>query len=130
MEDDAVLPIENVENIKLCINEFLKIEDPAILYLQSECPWMKGFPIRKFPPGVLTEYSEKLNKISSSWYDIAGNTCFMINPEGSLKMIELINNIGICPADQLTTIAMNSNLLEVYIPKDNENMILLNKKLQ
>jgi len=130
MEDDAVLPIENVENIKLSINDFLKIEDPAILYLQSECPWIKGFPIRKFPPVVLSEYSENLNRILPSWYDIAGNTCFMINSEGALKMVELINDIGLFPADQLTTIAMNSNLLEVYIPKDNENMVLLNKKLQ
>jgi hypothetical protein len=130
IEDDAVLPIENIENIKYCINDFLKIEDPAILYLQSECPWMKGFPIRKFPPVVLTEYSEKLNKISPSCYDIAGTTCFMINPAGSSKMIELINNFGVFNADQMTTKAMNNKLLEVYIPKNNENMILLNKKLQ
>jgi GR25 family glycosyltransferase involved in LPS biosynthesis len=130
MEDDAVLPIENVKNIKKCIDDFIKIDHPSILYLQSECPWMDGFPIRKFPPGVLSEHSENLNRILPSWYDIAGNTCFMINPAGSFKMIELINNIGMFPADQLTTIAMNSNLIEVYIPKDNENMILLNKKLQ
>jgi len=130
IEDDAVLPIENTENIKKCINDFLKIETPAILYLQSECPWMKGFPIRKFKPGSLIDYNENLNKISPSWHDIAGTTCFMINTKGSLKMIELINNIGTFPADQLTTIAMNNRLLEVYIPKDNENMILLNKKLQ
>jgi hypothetical protein len=130
MEDDAVLPIGNIENIRESIDDFIKIEHPAILYLQSECPWMRGLPIRKFPNGVLSEYSKNLNLISSSWYDIAGTTCFMINPMGSLKMVGLMNEIGIGAADQLTTRAMNTNLLKVYISKDNENMVLLNKDLQ
>lgn len=130
LEDDAVLPEKNTENIKSAIEEFMKIEGPSMLYLQSECPWKKDFPIRKFSNGYLIEYNQYLNRIRFDWYDIFGTTCFMLNKEGVLVMIEIINEFGIKNIDQLTTIAMNNKLINVYIPKDNENMILLNKKLQ
>ncbi len=130
MEDDVVIPEKNIENIKNSINDFLLIREPSILYLQSECPWMEGLPIRVFPEGSLLPYSKHLNRIHPKWYDIAGTACFMINPSGAKAMIELINVVGLGAADQLTTLAMNNNLISVYISKDNKNMALLNKNLQ
>jgi hypothetical protein len=130
MEDDAVLPESNLLNIYNSIYDFLNIEEPALLYLQSECPWMEGLPIRVFSQGTLLEHSQHLCKIEHSWYDIAGTACFMINPSGSKKMIELIEIVGLGAADQLTTLAMLNKFLTVYISKDHRNMALLNKNLQ
>jgi hypothetical protein len=130
LEDDAVLPEKNINNVKSSIEEFMKIKEPSMLYLQSECPWKKNYPIRKISNNFLIEYSEVLNKIRFDWHDIFGTTCFVLNKDGVLRMMQVINEFGIKNIDQLTTIAMNNKLIDVYISKDNENMILLNKKLQ
>jgi len=129
-EDDATIPESSLNTIKSAIDSFLKIEGPAMLYLQSQCPWKEGLPIRKFREGTLHSHCDTLNKIEKSFNDIAGTTCFMINSEGSRKMIELIEEVGLGAADQLTNRAMNEERLAVYIPKDNENMAFINKDLQ
>lgn len=129
-EDDAMVPESSMDTIRRAIDSFLKIEGPAMLYLQSQCPWKEGLPIRKFREGMLIDRGEELNQIEKSFSDIAGTTCFMINAEGSRKMIELIEEVGLGAADQLTNRAMNEQRIAVYIPKDNENMAFINKDLQ
>jgi len=130
LQDDLYIPDENIENIKKSIDDFLKIEIPAILYLQSECPWMENFPIREYPKDVLTKVTDNISVIDKNWYDLAGNVGYVINKKGSEKMIQLIDHLGLSNDDQLTTIAMRSGLISVYTSSKYDKMILLNKKLQ
>lgn len=130
LQDDLFIPDENIINIENSIKDFIKIDKPAILYLQSECPWMQGFPIRNYPQGVLKKVSSHLSIINSEWYDIAGNVGYVINKKGAEKMISLIDSLGLSNDDQLTTIAMKNKIIEVYVSNESDKMILLNKKLQ
>lgn len=130
LQDDLYIPDENIENIKKSIDDFLKIESPAILYLQSECPWMDGLPIRKYPKNILTKVTDSISIIDKNWYDLAGNVGYVINKKGSEKMIQLIDQLGLSNDDQLTTICMKNDIISVYISSKYDKMILLNKKLQ
>jgi len=133
MEDDAFFPNKNnILNIKTSIQEFLKLnyKSPSILYLQSMCCWRKGFPIKTYPNEVLIDNGEFFDKIRHDWYDIAGNTGFVINPAGSEMLLEISENEGIFNPDQMTTFAMNNKLIDVYIPKNNKDMVMINQELQ
>lgn len=133
MEDDAFFPNEkNILNVKKSIQEFLKINYtfPSMLYLQSVCPWRNGFPVKTYPNEVLIDANEFFNKIRHDWYDIAGNTGLVVNPAGSQVLLEVFDNEGVFNPDQITTFAMNNKLIDVYIPKNNKDMVEVNKELQ
>jgi hypothetical protein len=115
-EDDAFIPNENLDNILSSIHSFSEISDPAILYLQSECPWRKNYPIKSYV-NSLSEYNQHLNKINNNWYDMSGTTSYLINISGMKKMIDLINEVGLSNIDQLITIAMKEMRLNIYLPK-------------
>jgi len=130
LQDDFLIKDDSINNIKDSINDFLNIKNPSILYLQSECPWMNGLPIRDYPEGTLLKVSNNLSLIDSNWYDLAGNVGYVINVEGSKIMINIIEQLGLSNDDQLTTIAMKNKLLEVYTCNNYKKMILLNRDLQ
>jgi hypothetical protein len=128
-EDDAFIPNENLDNILSSIESFSQIKEPAILYLQSECPWRKNYPIKTYG-NSLYEYNQHLLKIKNNWYDMSGTTSYLINKCGMIEMIKLINEVGLSNIDQLITIAMKEMRLNIYLPKNHKNMVLINKELQ
>lgn len=130
LQDDLYIPDENAENIKKSIDDFLKIEIPGMLYLQSECPWKEGFPLREYPSGALKRITDNISMVDKNWDDLAGNVGYVINRQGAKEMIDLIDRLGLSNDDQLTTIAMKAERINVYVSSRYDKMILLNKKLQ
>lgn len=132
-EDDAIVDHVNLDDLKKYIKEFKKIDAPSILYLQSECPWgnnpydlIEGRHIRQIPPDYISEFpNSSLSKIDKNWFDIAGTTCYYINPLAASVMIDSINEFGLMNIDQITQLCLKLERIDFYIPENYKKMVLL-----
>ena len=132
-EDDAIVDHLDLLDLKNNIREFKKIDEPSILYLQSECPWgnnpyplIDGRHIRQIPSNYISEVPNlNLLKIDKSWFDIAGTTCYYINPLAASVIIDVINKFGLLNIDQITQLCLKLDEVKFYLPKNYKKMIFL-----
>lgn len=132
-EDDAVVNHLDIEDFKKDLEEFNKVDEPAILYLQSECPWgnnpylqINGRYIRNIPSSFLSKVqNSNLLKLNKDWFDISGTTCYYINPSASSIMIKSIQDSGLINIDQVTQLCLKLDRINFYLPINYEKVIYL-----
>jgi GR25 family glycosyltransferase involved in LPS biosynthesis len=130
LQDDAILPEANIQIINDSIKEFLLIEEPAFLYLQSNCPWKKNYPLKKYKKNILINHSNNLYKISHKYCGFSGNTATLFNVKASMVMLSFYEKLGLCIDDQLMSFCVKNKELSAFIPKAYDQNFLLNKQYQ
>lgn len=126
MEDDVLILEQNKENIVSSILEFLSIQEPAILYLQSTDPCTLN------PKVKLKQYSEhnlqrhsKLFKVNNNHSNWSGTAAYIVNSFGAKKLIQRANEIGLKCSDGFIHKAINEKYIDVYIPCNYKQAVLL-----
>ncbi len=134
LEDDIVLNNRTLNNLSVDLEVFNRskyIENPSILYLQANCPWRKGYPIKTYPfPWKLLLSRGRLIKVPYKHRDMSGTAAIFITPKAAKACIDFSHEIGIHPIDQFYMHCMFEKLIFMYIQSDWKNGFGLNLDLQ
>lgn len=134
LEDDLCIKTDTLTNLSrdlILFNSPKYNQKPSALYLQANCPWRKGYPLKTYPFAWKNYFlRRKLIKVPRKHSDMSGTIALLINPKAAEACIEFTHEIGIHAIDQFYTHCMFRNLLSMYIQPDWESDFGLNVDLQ
>lgn len=134
LEDDLCIKsgtLTNLSNDLTLFNTSKYNQKPSVLYLQANCPWRQGYPIKTYPFSWKSYFlKRKLIKVPQNHRDMSGTVAILINPKAAKACIDFTHEIGIHPLDQFYTLCMFRKLIFMYIPSNWENGFGLNLEFQ
>jgi hypothetical protein len=134
LEDDLCIKSGTLNNLSrdlTLFNEPKYSQKPSILYLQANCPWRKGYPLKTYPFSWKNYFlRRKLIKVPYTHGDMSGTVAILINPKAARNCIDFTHKIGIHAIDQFYTHCIFRKLVSMYIQSDWKNSFGLNLELQ
>lgn len=127
LEDDVLIPDETHKQvIKKSIEDFLNINEPAMLYLQAT---YGNVPIPKtrlktYNSNRLLKVTENLYKVDNNYQDWSGSSAYVLNLKACLNLINRANTLGLRASDGFIHRAVEEKLMNAYIPVNFEKSIL------
>jgi len=134
LEDDLCIKSRTLANLS---SDFVSFsapkynQNPSVLYLQSNCPWRKGYPAKSYPFSWKNNFlRRRFIKVPPTHRDMSGTVAILINPKAAKACIDFTHEIGIHAIDQFYMHCMFKKLIFMYIQSDWENGFGLNLELQ
>lgn len=134
LEDDLSIKTETLTNLSndlFLFNSRKYNKKPSILYMQANCPWREGYPIKTYPFASKNYFlRRKLIKVPHRHQDMSGTVAILINPKAAKACIDFSREIGVHAIDQFYTHCMLKKIISMYIQPQWENGFSLNVELQ
>jgi hypothetical protein len=134
LEDDLYIKsrtLANLSNDFVLFNASKYNRNPSVLYLQANCPWRKGYPVKTYPFSWKNYFlRRRFIKVPHTHRDMSGTVAILINPKAAKVCIDFAHEIGIHAIDQFYMHCMFRKLIFMYIQSDWENGFSLNLELQ
>lgn len=127
LEDDVLIPDEEHKKvIKDSIEDFLKINEPAMLYLQAT---YGNDPIPKirtktYPQNKVEKFSNILYKVHNNFPDWAGSSAYVVNTKACFNLIQRANECGLRCSDGFIHRAVMEHRMNAYVPINFKKSIL------
>jgi GR25 family glycosyltransferase involved in LPS biosynthesis len=130
LEDDVIIP-DDTEVIKKSIEDFLKIEQPAILYLQATNgnTVIPKIHLKTYNKDKISIATENLYKVDSDYEDWSGSAAYVLNKQGCLNLINRAKTSGLRASDGFIHRAIQAKDIVAYIPINYEKSILCHPTL-
>ncbi len=134
LEDDLCIKsrtLTNLSNDLVLFNASKYNKKASVLYLQANCPWRNGNPIKTYPFSWKNYFlRKKLVKVPYKHRGLCGTVAILINPKAAKACIDFTHEIGIHAIDQFYMHCMFRKLIFMYIQSDWKNGFGLNLELQ
>jgi len=127
LEDDILIPDEiHKQVIKKSIEDFLNINEPAMLYLQAtygNTPIPKT-RLKTYNSNRLLKVTENLYKVDNNYQDWSGSSAYVLNVKACINLVNRANSIGLRASDGFIHRAVMEYLINAYIPVNYKKSIL------
>ena len=132
LEDDVLIPDETHKQvIQKSIEDFLNINEPAMLYLQAtdgSTPRPKT-KLKTYSENKIKKVTDNLYRVDNDYSNWACSASYLVNTKACINLVNRANSIGLRASDGFIHRAVMEHLMNAYIPVNYKKSILCHPTL-